>query len=63
MTTENFKDLEKLLKKLELHVGHRYALIPNHINGGCHIAIYDSKGEMIRQLNGESIEFVSNKII
>ncbi len=58
MTTEEFKELEKLLGKVQTKLGNRFAIIPDHLNGGCHIATYNNVGIMEKQLQGATIESV-----
>ena len=62
MTTEEFKQLENLLGKLGLFLGKRYGVIQNHVADGCHIALYNEKGEMVRQVQGATIEDVAFKL-
>lgn len=44
MSIDEFKELERLLGRLESELGHRYVIQPHALHDGYYIAIYDDNG-------------------
>lgn len=51
MTTQEIKQLEKLLGKLRGEIG-RFAVIDGHLSDGYWIATYDENGDIEKQAGG-----------
>ncbi len=62
MTDTEFKNLEILLQKLGIHLGHTYCIIPGVIQDGFNIAIYDKYGEHLRNESAPTIKDVCEKL-
>jgi rubrerythrin len=43
------------MAKLNMYLGKRYSIIPNHLHDLAHIGIYDNDGKMIKQTNGNEL--------
>jgi len=51
MKTEDYKKLTKLLDKLGAELkAHRYCIIPRYFHEGCHIGVYDEKGDLLKSV-------------
>lgn len=56
LTDLEYKNLEFLMAKLNMYLGKRYSIIPNHLHDLAHIGIYDNDGKMIKQTNALDIK-------
>jgi hypothetical protein len=57
MTTEEYKELEDLLGKLQTEVRGKICIIPGHIHDGYHIGLYSSlSGFPFKTANGPTIQ-------
>lgn len=63
MTDKQYEQLEKLLSKLGRHLGHTYCIIPNYMNNGCYIGIYDVDGKIKEQATFIDIKSTVDKIL
>lgn len=56
MKTKEYEDLAKLLDKLGAEMkAIRYCIIPRYIHEGCHIGIYNEKGDLIKSATAVDI--------
>ena len=62
MTDKQFTQLEKLLDKLGAELKHTYCIIPNYIQDGCNIGIYDEDGSLKRQATAATIQDAVKKL-
>jgi hypothetical protein len=62
MTEQDYNHLELLLGKLSLELKHRYCIIPQHINDGVLIGIYDESGALLKEANGVDIKSTIEKL-
>ena len=56
MENGDYKQLEVLLGKLQLHLGRKFCIIPNYIHGGIHMATYDETGKIADQIISATIK-------
>jgi hypothetical protein len=62
MTTEEFNQLEKLLEKLQGHLGYKYSIASGH-HDSYWIGLHDQEsGALIKQEISESIETTVNRL-
>jgi hypothetical protein len=63
MTKEECAELERLLGKLQLCLGHRVSILTGHIHDGYHMAIYSANsGTKRKEASGPTIESVVNEL-
>jgi hypothetical protein len=63
MTKEEYIQLESLLGKLQIDLGHRVCILTGHIHDGYHIGIYSSNsGTKRKEASGPTIEDVVNQL-
>ena len=56
MKTKDYKELTKLLDKLGTEIrAHRYCIIPRYLHEGCHIGVYDEKGNLLKSVTAIDI--------
>ena len=63
MTDKQFEQLEKLLGKLGTELNHTYCIIPNYIQDGCNIGIYNTDGSLKDQSTAKDIKSAVNKLL
>lgn len=63
MTTEKFKELEKLLDELRGHLGYDYCVLPNHIQDGYYIGLFNKKGDCFADGSWATLEEAAKKAI
>jgi len=63
MSDKEYEQLEKLLTKLGKRLEHTYCIIPNYIQDGCYIGIYNVDGNIKRQATFIDIKSTVNKIM
>jgi iron-sulfur cluster repair protein YtfE (RIC family) len=64
MSEEEIKLLEKLLEKLEAHLGHPYAIVYPIIQDGFSIGIYDrTTNKLLQSQMSHSLQSTINKIL
>lgn len=62
MKEQDYRLLELLLGQLKLELGHNFCIVPNHIQDGYYIGIYDSKGSRFKELSGPDIKSCVDKM-
>jgi hypothetical protein len=63
MTPEEYTQLETLLGKLQIELGHRICILPGHVHDGYHIGIYsENSGAKRKEASGPTIESVVNQL-
>ena len=63
MTSEEYAQLESLLGKLQIELGHRICVLTGHLQDGYHIGIYSETAGVKRQeASGPTIEGVVNDL-
>jgi hypothetical protein len=63
MTSEEYAQLEALLGKLQIELGHRLCILTGHVHDGYHIGIYSENCGVKRQeAAGPTIESVVKQL-
>lgn len=63
MSQEEFKELENLLGKLQSYIGgKRCCIVPNYVQDGYSIGVYDLQGAITNQAIGATIKETADKI-
>lgn len=56
MTATEFTELENLLGKLQVYLGHNYCVVPNHVQEGYYLALYNDKGDRFVNAQGQFLK-------
>lgn len=62
MNSKDYRQLDELLGRLSRELGHRFCIIPEHIQDLAYIAIFDSDGKRIKETHGVDIEDAVKKL-
>lgn len=56
MKDSEYKKLTKLLDKLGSDINaHRFCIIPRYLHEGCHIGVYNKKGDLLKAVTAVDI--------
>lgn len=62
MTSEDYKEIERLLSKLQLEVKHRIVICPHYIQDLAYVGLYGIDGHIIKSSHGLDIEDCIDRI-